>query len=361
MRLGRVEADPAIGAPSGPRPPGKRTLYISGGHDGISDAFEGDKEGVALRIDLPALMLRECRPQYLAVLVEYVRVPPAQPLTNSVDRTMSVKRNVTVPPGCSPIAPLIVARSLEAGGRSLPTRIGYGLTAASAARSLTELRSRDHQHRHRVTVQVLIKGLAEDSESSSAAQQDRVAGVPGRSREAAKRGRVGACAVLEARARGAVYRQAGGSSSQNLPETEGMSSMATITTRADREQSTALTWGVYLMTLGAIAFIGYGVIFFVLNFTDSFLLRHWRRPRRAARTRSRRSTTTSTTTSAPLQIALSGFIAATGLAVAALSWFGVRRRYMWAWVAAVAAPVLALAVALPAHYPWGSTRSDTWV
>jgi hypothetical protein len=26
---------------------------------------------------------------------------------------------------------------------------------------------------------------------------------------------------------------------------------------------------------------------------------------------------------------------------------------MWAWVAAVAAPVLGLAVALPAHYPWG--------
>ena len=26
---------------------------------------------------------------------------------------------------------------------------------------------------------------------------------------------------------------------------------------------------------------------------------------------------------------------------------------MWAWVEAVAAPVLGLAVALPAHYPWG--------
>jgi len=26
---------------------------------------------------------------------------------------------------------------------------------------------------------------------------------------------------------------------------------------------------------------------------------------------------------------------------------------MWAWIGAVAAPVLALAVALPAHYPWG--------
>ena len=130
--------------------------------------------------------------------------------------------------------------------------------------------------------------------------------------------------------------------------------MATITTRADREQSTALTWGVYLMTLGAIAFIGYGVIFFVLNFTDSFLelgigsdqvasgkdeieafdndLYHY---------------------ISHLHIGSLGFIAATGLAVAALSWFGVRRRYMWAWVAAVVAPVLALAVALPAHYPWG--------
>ncbi|HYY43892.1 MAG TPA: hypothetical protein VE975_01725 [Actinomycetota bacterium] len=29
----------------------------------------------------------------------------------------------------------------------------------------------------------------------------------------------------------------------------------------------------------------------------------------------------------------------------------MRRRLLWAWVGAVAAPVLGLAVALPAHYP----------
>ena len=52
-----------------------------------------------------------------------------------------------------------------------------------------------------------------------------------------------------------------------------------------------------------------------------------------------------------LHIAVSGFIAATALAVLFLVWFGVRRRYMWAWVGAVAAPVLGLTVALPAHYP----------
>jgi hypothetical protein len=39
--------------------------------------------------------------------------------------------------------------------------------------------------------------------------------------------------------------------------------------------------------------------------------------------------------------------------MAALAWYGVRRRQLWAWAAAVAAPVLGLAVALPAHYPWG--------
>jgi hypothetical protein len=130
--------------------------------------------------------------------------------------------------------------------------------------------------------------------------------------------------------------------------------MTTITAQASREESAALKWGVYLMTLGAVAFIGYAAIFFVRNFTDSFLelgigagqvdkgkdqiqafspdLYHY---------------------ISHLHIAVSGFIAATGLAVAALSWFGVRRGEAWAWVAAVAAPVLGLLVALPAHYPWG--------
>jgi hypothetical protein len=31
--------------------------------------------------------------------------------------------------------------------------------------------------------------------------------------------------------------------------------------------------------------------------------------------------------------------------------YGVRQGFMWAWVGAVAAPVLGLVVALPAHYP----------
>src|SRR5215212_7598659 len=133
-----------------------------------------------------------------------------------------------------------------------------------------------------------------------------------------------------------------------------MGSMAAMTTRARRNDSAALTWGVYLMTLGAIAFIGYAGIFFVLNFTDSFLeLGIGSDQVPSGKDEIKAFDNDLYHYISHLQIALSGFIAATGLATAALSWFGVRRRQLWAWVAAVAAPVVALAVALPAHYPWG--------
>src|SRR5918996_833422 len=52
---------------------------------------------------------------------------------------------------------------------------------------------------------------------------------------------------------------------------KGVMSVTSVTAGAYREESTALRVGVWLMTFGAIAFIGYAVIFFVRNFTDSFL------------------------------------------------------------------------------------------
>ena len=88
VRLGRVRPIRTNrSALCGRRPPGKRTLYFSGGQYGISDAFEGDEEGVALSVDLPALALGECRPQYLAVLVECVAYGrPASSRVRSIAR-----------------------------------------------------------------------------------------------------------------------------------------------------------------------------------------------------------------------------------------------------------------------------------
>ena len=130
--------------------------------------------------------------------------------------------------------------------------------------------------------------------------------------------------------------------------------MTTITAETQREESPALKWGVNLMTLGAVAFIGYAVIFFILNFTDNFLeLGIGSDQVASGKDEIKAFDNDLYHYISHLHIAVSGFIAATGLAVASLAWFGVRRGYMWAWATAVAAPVLALAVALPAHYPWG--------
>ena len=115
----------------------------------------------------------------------------------------------------------------------------------------------------------------------------------------------------------------------------------------------SLALGAGLMALAGIGFIGYGIIFFVRNFTDSFLeLGIGPNEVDVGKDQIQAFSRSLYHYVSHLQIAVAGFIAATGLAVAGLSWFGVRRGEFWAWGTALAAPVLGLVVALPAHYPW---------
>ena len=53
-----------------------------------------------------------------------------------------------------------------------------------------------------------------------------------------------------------------------------------------------------------------------------------------------------------LQVALSGFIIALGVAVIALAMFGIRRGESWAVWTAFLAPVIAVGIALPLHFPF---------
>lgn len=132
--------------------------------------------------------------------------------------------------------------------------------------------------------------------------------------------------------------------------------MATTTAdvRLATAESSRLRTGVGLMAFAAVGFIGYAVIFFVRNFTDSFLeLGIGHNEVSVGKDQITAFSPSLYHYIGHLHIAVSGFIAATGLAVLFLVLFGVRRGYLWAWVGAVAAPVLALAVALPAHYPNG--------
>jgi hypothetical protein len=133
-----------------------------------------------------------------------------------------------------------------------------------------------------------------------------------------------------------------------------MSTVASTEAALEYSNSRALRRGTALMTLGAAAFVGYAVIFFIRNFTDSFL----ELGIGAGQVDKDKAAIKAFSPDvyhyiSHLHIAVSGFIAATGVAVLFLTWFGVRRGYLWAWVGAVAAPVVGLAVALPAHYPWG--------
>jgi hypothetical protein len=131
--------------------------------------------------------------------------------------------------------------------------------------------------------------------------------------------------------------------------------MATMTTEGTRtgRVKADLKWGSWLMGLAAVGFIGYAVIFFVRNFTDSFLeLGIGRDQVSVSKDQIQAFSPSLYHYIAHLHIAVSGFIAATGVAVLFLVAFGVRRGLLWAWVGAVAAPVAGLAVALPAHYPY---------
>lgn len=110
--------------------------------------------------------------------------------------------------------------------------------------------------------------------------------------------------------------------------------------------------GASLMAIAGIAFVGYAAVFLIRNFTGSYL-ELGIGPHEVSVDRDQIEAFSPSLAEyvSHLHIAVAGFIAATGLAVAALSWFGVRRRELWAWVTAVAAPVVGLAIALPAHYP----------
>jgi hypothetical protein len=121
------------------------------------------------------------------------------------------------------------------------------------------------------------------------------------------------------------------------------------TTEADLQR---LRLGSLIMAIAGLGFIGYAVIFFVRNFTDSFLeLGIGQHEVSVGKDEIQAFSPSLYDYISHLHIAVSGFIAAAGLATAALAWFGVRRGQLWAWVTAVAVPVLGLAVALPAHYP----------
>jgi len=120
-----------------------------------------------------------------------------------------------------------------------------------------------------------------------------------------------------------------------------------------------LKQGAVLMVIAALAFIGYAVVFFIRNFTSTGFELGVDTLNGVTRDQLNALNPAIVHYIGHLHVATAGFIAGTGIAVAALSWYGVARGEMWAWVASVVAAVVALAVALPYHYT--GTFQLNWV
>jgi hypothetical protein len=130
--------------------------------------------------------------------------------------------------------------------------------------------------------------------------------------------------------------------------------MATTNTTREASSDARLRTGSAMMALAGLGFVGYALIFFIRNFTDSFLeLGIGPEQVPVGKTEIEAFSPDLLHYISHLHIAVSAFIGAAGIAVVGLAWFGVRRGEWWAWVTAVITPVFGLAVALPAHYPWG--------
>ena len=115
-------------------------------------------------------------------------------------------------------------------------------------------------------------------------------------------------------------------------------------------KESGLNQGATLMLIGSLAFIGYAAVFLLRNFSGSGFELGVETLKGVTRANLDAINPAIVHYIGHVHVALAGFIAATGIAVAALSWYGVRRGEWWAWIAAVVSPVVGLIIAIPYHY-----------
>ena len=111
--------------------------------------------------------------------------------------------------------------------------------------------------------------------------------------------------------------------------------------------------GANLVLLAGIGLAGYGVMFLVRNFTGFIELGLTPQLIGGSPEEIRAFSPHLYHYISHLQVALAAFIVALGIAVIALAWNGIRAGQRWALWTAFAAPVVAVALALPLHYPYG--------
>ena len=118
-----------------------------------------------------------------------------------------------------------------------------------------------------------------------------------------------------------------------------------------RTASTGL--GANVVALAGVGLVGYGIMFLVRNFNGFIEL--GLTPAHVGGTPEQIQAFSSDLYEyiSHLQVAVSAFIIALGVAVIALAWFGIRSGQKWAMWTAFITPVIGVAIALPLHFSYG--------
>lgn len=114
-----------------------------------------------------------------------------------------------------------------------------------------------------------------------------------------------------------------------------------------------LSLGANLVALSGVGLVGYGIMFLIRNFTGFIELGLTPQQVGGTPAQIRGFSPELYEYISHLQVAVSGFIIALGVAVITLAHYGIRRGERWALLTAFLSPVIAVAVALPLHYPYG--------
>src|SRR5207247_9919153 len=116
------------------------------------------------------------------------------------------------------------------------------------------------------------------------------------------------------------------------------------------QDNSAVRTGSVLMVIASLGFIGYAVVFFIRSFTGTGFELGVETLNGVTKEQLYALNPAVVYYINHLHIATAGFIAATGIAVAALSWWGVGKGEWWAWCAALVSPWVGWAVARPVPF-----------
>lgn len=130
--------------------------------------------------------------------------------------------------------------------------------------------------------------------------------------------------------------------------------MATQSQASPQVRSAAsVNIGANLVALAGVGLVGYGIMFLIRNFTGFIELGLTPAHVGGTPEQIKAFSVDLYEYISHLQVAVSAFIIALGVAVIALAWFGIRSGQRWALWTAFLTPVIGVAIALPLHFPYG--------